>query len=47
MASCRIGFASVSLALTAVVAAAQIEPVTVVVTNTTMVVNGALATYPH
>ena len=38
MASCRIGFASVFLALTAVVAAAQIEPTTVVVTNTTMVV---------
>ena len=46
MASCRIGFASVSFALTAVVAAAQIEPTTVVVTNTTMVVNGATGDIP-
>ncbi|MGZ5492521.1 MAG: hypothetical protein ACXW3E_03085, partial [Thermoanaerobaculia bacterium] len=46
MASCRIGFASVFLALTAVVAAAQIEPITVVVTNTTMVVNGATGDIP-
>jgi len=46
MAPCRIGFASVSLALTAVVAAAQIEPITVVVTNTTMVVNGATGDIP-